>query len=172
MTSYATYPEPAGGPVDTRDLLARYLDYYRDTVLRKLDGMSEEELRTSRLPSGWAPVELVEHLAFVERRWFRWGYLGEDVDPVWGEEHPETGRWHVPASATVADVRDRFVSECARSREVVAAAGLHEPARTGGRFTEEAPELVWILLHVLQEYARHMGQLDVVRELADGAVGE
>lgn len=64
------------------------------------------------------------------------------------------------------------MSECARSREVVAAAGLHEPARTGGRFTEEAPELVWILLHVLQEYARHMGQLDVVRELADGAVGE
>jgi hypothetical protein len=170
--------EPAAEPpdtlTDTRELILGYLDYYRAALLRKLDGMSEEDLRGSRLPSGWAPLALLKHLAFVERRWFRWGFAAEQVDPVWGEEDPDTKKWHVGAEESTQEIRALFLDECARSREIVARAELRDPARTGGGFNppEHNPALIWILFHMLQEYARHVGQLDVVREMADGVTGE
>ncbi|GAA3647760.1 DUF664 domain-containing protein [Streptomyces chitinivorans] len=60
-------------------MASAYLDHYRDTVLRKLAGLSEAELRGSRLPSGWSPLELLWHLTCVERRWFRWGFTVEPL---------------------------------------------------------------------------------------------
>lgn len=169
-----TAAEPPDTLTDPRELLLAYLDYYRAALLRKLDGMSEQDLRTSRLPSGWTPLALLKHLAFVERRWFRWGFAAEDVDPVWGEEDPETKKWHVGPDETAEGIRALFLDECARSRAIVANADLQQKARTGGGFTppDHHPALIWILFHMLQEYARHVGQLDVVRELADGVTGE
>jgi uncharacterized damage-inducible protein DinB len=173
VTSVEPPPEPPATLTDPGELLAGYLDYYRDAVLRKLHGLPEEELRRSRLPSGWTPLALLKHLAGVERRWFRWGFAGEQVDEPWVEDGPD-GRWQVADGETSDDVRALFLAECARSREIVAAARLDQVARTGGRFQppEQPPTLIWILFHVLQEYARHAGHLDVVRELADGTVGE
>lgn len=167
-------PEPPPtAPPDPHHLLSAYLDHYRDTVLRKLDGLGEEELRRSRLPSGWTPLELIHHLACVERRWFRWGFLAEPVEDPWADQDAD-GRWHVPDGTTAEEVVARFRAECARSREITASASLTDRAAPGGRFAtgEEAPALAWILFHVLQEYARHAGHLDVVRELADGTTGE
>jgi hypothetical protein len=158
---------------DPRELLLGYLDFYRDAVLRKLDGMPEHRLRESALPSGWSPLELLKHLAYVERRWLRWGFMAEDVQEPWGDHGPD-GRWHVRDDETAAEIRALYLDACRRSREIVAAAGLTDRARTGGRFDPAgpAPALSWILFHVLQEYARHVGHLDVVRELTDGTVGE
>ena len=169
-----TAAEPPDTLTDPRELLLAYLDYYRAALLRKLDGMAEEDLRTSRLPSGWTPLALLKHLAFVERRWFRWGFAAEDVDPVWGEEDPETKKWHVGPEETAEQIRALFLDECARSRAIVATADLRRTARTGGGFNppDHRPALIWILFHMLQEYARHVGQLDVVRELTDGVTGE
>jgi len=166
-------PEPSDTLTDPRELLVGFLDFYRDAVLRKLDGLSEEELRRSRLPSGWTPLALLKHLAGVERRWFRWGFAGERVDSPWVEDGPD-GRWQVGAGETTDDIKALFHAECARSRQIVAAARLEDVARSGGRFNppDHHPALVWILFHVLQEYARHAGHLDVVRELADGTIGE
>jgi hypothetical protein len=166
-------PEPSDTLSDPRDLLVGYLDFYRDAVLRKLDGMSEHQLRTSALPSGWTPLELLKHLAHVERRWLRWGFTAEPVEEPWGDEGP-VGRWHLADGETTDDIKALFLDQCAQSRQIVAAAQLTDPARSGGRFNppEHNPTLIWILFHLLQEYARHVGQLDVVRELADGVVGE
>jgi hypothetical protein len=132
-------PEPSETLTDPRELLLGYLDWYRDAVLRKLDGLPEEELRRSRLPSGWTPLALLKHLAGVERRWFRWGFAGERVDDPDVEHGP-----------------------------------LQDMPRPGTAFnpSEPHPALIWILFHVLQEYARHAGHLDVARELADGSVGQ
>lgn len=156
------------------DLLAGYLDFYRDAVLRKVDGLSEEDLRRSQVPSGWTPLELLLHLAHVERRWLQWGFAAEPVDRPWGDRDPDRDRWHVPAEQSAEQVRTFFLTQCQRSREIVADAELTDLARLGGRFTSEGdrPTLVWILFHVLQEYARHAGHLDVARELADGRIGE
>jgi uncharacterized damage-inducible protein DinB len=166
-------PEPSETLTDPRELLVGYLDWYRDAVLRKLDGLPEEELRRSRLPSGWTPLALLKHLAGVERRWFRWGFAGERVGDPELELGPD-GRWHVDPTETVDEVKALFLAECASSRRIVAAAGLRDGPAPGTAFdpSEPHPALVWILFHVLQEYARHAGHLDVVRELADGTVGQ
>jgi uncharacterized damage-inducible protein DinB len=168
--------EPATSVSDPHELLLGHLDYYRDTLLRKLEGLEEETLRSSRLPSGWSPLELVWHLLHVERRWLVWGFNAEQMDDPWGDtaENAPQGRWHVPERLTTADVLDRFRAQCERSRAVASGSTLHTRAAVGGRFPTEAaaPTLSWILFHLVQEYARHVGQLDVVRELADGSTGE
>jgi uncharacterized damage-inducible protein DinB len=169
--------EPAEDLADPAELLAAYLDYYRDVVLRKLDGMSEQDLRTSRLPSGWTPLELLKHLTNVERRWLQWGFLAEQVPDPWADNGPEgrpDGRWRVAPEESVDDLLAAFREQAARSRKIAAGTKLADVAALGGRFAEggERPTLGWILFHVLQEYARHAGHLDVARELVDGATGE
>jgi uncharacterized damage-inducible protein DinB len=165
--------EPPVSLTDPRTLLAEYLDYYRNAVLRKLDGMSESALRESRLPSGWTPLGLLRHLTYMERRWFCWGFLAEPIDDPWGGGPPGSD-WQVPETATGDDLIAAFAAQAERSREIVAAADLETVSAVSGRFSEfgDRPTLVWILFHVLQEYARHAGHLDVARELADGALGE
>lgn len=166
--------QPLDGPgmkaADSRELLFGYLDWYRETLLRKLDGLSDEQLRTPVEPLGWSPLGLVQHLGWVERRWMRWGFAAEDV-LAWppGGDAEEFG---------VAGRADRVLAtyheEVRRSRELADAAALTDVARLGGRFTtpEQAPPLARILFHLLQEYARHAGHLDIARELIDGTTGE
>jgi uncharacterized damage-inducible protein DinB len=168
-----TAAEPSDSVSDPAELLVGYLDYYRSVVLRKVDGLSEQELRASRVPSGWTPLELLKHLAYVELRWLRWGFAAQDVDEPWGDQGPDD-RWQVRDDESAGDVREFFLAQCESSRRIVAAAQLSDVAAGGGRFDSQdpPPTLSWILFHVLQEYARHAGQLDVVRELADGSVGE
>jgi len=159
---------------DPADLLPAYLDFYRDALLTKLDGLPEADLRRSILPSGWTPLELLNHLTHVERRWLEWGFRAEQVSAPWGDSHPQTGRWHVGADETYDSVRASFLAQCERSRTIVADSDLGDRARVGGRFetADAAPYLSWILFHLLQEYARHVGHIDVVRELLDGSTGE
>ena len=166
--------EPPETLTDPRVLLTGYLDYYRDALLRKLDGMPDDALRTSRLPSGWTPLGLLKHLAYVERRWLRWGFAAEQLDVVRADRPDGAEGFQAAESDTLADLKAFFLAETARTREVIAAADLQDTARSGGAFDEdeEHPTLIWILFHLLQEYARHVGQLDIVRELADGSTGE
>jgi uncharacterized damage-inducible protein DinB len=173
VTRISAPDEPPKQLADPKELLLSYLDYYRDAVLRKVDGLSEEDLRASRLPSGWAPLDLLVHLTWMERRWLRWDFAGDALPDPWGDRGPD-GRWRVPPGASTAQVRAEFVAQCELSRRTVASAALTDRARPGGRFAtpEQTPTLAWILLHVLQEYARHAGHLDVARELADGTIGE
>ena len=170
----AALGEPPDGLSDPRQLLLAYLDYYRDVVRRKVDGLSEAELRRSRLPSGWTPLELVWHLAFMERRWLQWGFAGEDVPDPWGDHDPSTGRWRVDDHRTTGEVMARLAEVGERTRDIVGTTPVETRGRTGGRFPAGStpPTLGWILLHVLQEYTRHAGHLDIARELADGGVGE
>ena len=169
-----TAAEPPSSLADPAQLLEAYLEFYREVILRKLDGMSEAELRSSRLPSGWTPVELLQHLTHVERRWFQWGFAAEQVDAPWGDNGSD-GRWRVRSEESTDDLVRAFRDQAAVSRSITATAELSALSSLGGRFQPGGPEhptLAWIMFHVLQEYARHAGHLNVVRELADGAVGE
>jgi Protein of unknown function (DUF664) len=135
--------------------------------------MSEQDLRGSRLPSGWTPIELVKHLVFMEQRWLRWGFAAEQIADPWGDDGDD-GRWHVAEEEPLARLVARLHEGGSRTRAIVASASLSDGAAEGGRFPDEhgTPALAWILLHVLQEYARHAGHLDIARELADGTTGE
>ena len=103
-----TRGEPRPGPGGELAHFSAYLDFYRDTCVEKCRSLPPGEVRASRLPSRWTPLELLQHLAMMERRWFVWGFLGEAVDEPWGDALDE--RWHVPAGvtteATVSMLRD------------------------------------------------------------------
>ena len=165
---------PSRDLADTVELHLAFLDYYRSVIEDKLSGLSEAELRTSRLPSGWTPLELLKHLIFMERRWIRWGYAGEPVDDPWGDSGADPdGRWQVGPDETLAELLDRLHAGAQSTRSLVAGADPAALGAIGGRFSAgEQPTLNWILFHVLQEYARHAGHLDIARELADGTTGE
>lgn len=173
-TPQEQFSAPLDGPgvdvSDPRELLLGYLDWYRDRLLRKTTGLSESQLRAPLEPLGWSPLGLVQHLGWVERRWLRWGFAAEDVlpQPPGGDD----AEWHV--TAPNEQVISTYLDEVRRSRALVAESALEAPARIGGRFStpEQAPSLARILFHLLQEYARHVGQLDVARELLDGETGE
>jgi uncharacterized damage-inducible protein DinB len=165
------FPEPASTS-DLRGLLLDYLDFYRGVVAAKLDGLSDADLTGSRVPSGWTPSGLVHHLVNVERRWLEWGFLGEVVDDPW-RDAADGGGW-ITLDLSHDELRRLLDDRAARTREIVEAHELTEQAQLTGRFrdAESAPQLQWILLHLLQEYARHAGHLDVARELLDGHIGE
>jgi uncharacterized damage-inducible protein DinB len=163
---------PGAKVSDPHELLLDYLDWYRQALMRKIAGLSDEQLRTPVKPLGWSPLGLVKHLGWVERRWMRWGFAAEDIlaYPPGGDE----AEWSVPAEQPTTDIIAAYHDEANRSLALAADAPLTEPARTGGRFQtpEQAPTLGRILFHLLQEYARHVGQLDIARELIDGETGE
>ena len=168
----AVLEDPGADVSDPRELLLGYLDWYRAALLRKVEGLSDEQLRGAVEPLGWSPLGLIRHLGWVERRWLRWGFAAEPVQayPAGGDAE----EWGVPADQPTADVLAAYDDEVERARAITAVAGLDEPARIGGRFpsAEQAPTLGRILFHLLQEYARHVGHLDIARELIDGQTGE
>ncbi len=165
------FPEPAS-TTDLRGLMLDYLDFLRGVVADKVEGLADRELRGSVVPSGWTPAGLVNHLVNVERRWLRWGFLAEPVPDPWRDAADDEG-WVTPG-ATPADLRRLLQEAGSRSRSIVEEHELTDTAAVGGRFADRAsaPQLQWILLHLIQEYARHTGHLDIARELIDGRTGE
>ncbi|MBO0607648.1 mycothiol transferase [Myceligenerans salitolerans] len=169
--------EPRVDSPDPAEQLVAYLDYYRGAIERKIRGLGPDQLGARPLASGWSPLELLVHLVHMERRWFVWGFLAEDVPDPWGDHaggRPD-GAWEVPPGDTEVESWLRRLHEGGvRTRHVLFSRGLAERGATGGRFTpdETPPTLLWIGFHVLQEYARHAGHLDAAREQIDGATGE
>jgi uncharacterized damage-inducible protein DinB len=163
------FPEPAGDTADPARLFARYLDFYRETAVRKVTSLPEEERRRSRLPSGWTPLEMLSHLMHMEQRWFVWGFLAEPLADPWGDGRQ---RWQVADSVTLEELVAALRRAGTRTSEVLAGHALDEAGARGGRFDARPPTLAWICFHVLQEYARHTGHLDVAVELAGGDLGE
>ena len=166
--------EPPPGTGDETAHLAAYLSYYRTTVIAKCRSLPDPELRRPWVPSGWTLLELVNHLAYMERRWFVWGFLGEEVDDPWGDSSGNgDAPWSVPPELGVDDVISMLQDVGRRTEAVLAGTALETVAATTGRFRgQEPPDLRWICFHVLQEYARHAGHVDVAVELAGGTTGE
>ncbi len=165
------FPSPTQSADSRAEVFLGYLRYFRDGIGRRLAAMDEGEARTSRVPSGWTPLELVWHLRFMERRWLVWGFEGRPVPDPWGDERD--GRWSVPADPGVADVLSAWREQASISDAVIGRHALDEVGRPGPRWDGAEPAtLERVLFHILQEYARHLGHLDIVAELGGGVVGE
>lgn len=165
------FPSPSL-PADTpKAVRLRYLDYFRAVLVRKLDGLTDEQVRSSLLPSGWSPLDLIRHLTFVERRWLEWGFEARDIGDPFADSRD--GRWYVAPEETPESVLAQFAEQAERTRAVVERHDLDEIGLPGQRWDGDPPaSLDRVLLHLVQEYARHAGHLDIVRELLDGRVGE
>jgi uncharacterized damage-inducible protein DinB len=154
---YGDFPT---GNADERELLLSWLAFLRGAVLRKLEGVSDENAR-------WTPegrllplIGIVNHLTRVEWRWIDGGMLGHEVSRT--EEEFRPGR-DMNLEAAVVAYRERAVA----TDRVARSMSLREPCREG-----DGRDLRWVLLHLINETARHAGHADATRELLDGTVGE
>jgi uncharacterized damage-inducible protein DinB len=165
------FPSPTRPIADRRDVFLGYLDYFRSGLIEKVVSLPGGELRSSRLPSGWTPVELVKHLTYVERRWLEWGLRGLDVGEPWGDSRD--GRWYVGPDEDLDGLVAALRAQGVRTSDIVRASELDAVGEPGDRWDGEEPAtLERILFHLVQEYARHMGHLDIVAELAGCQEGE
>ncbi|MGN9836568.1 DinB family protein [Nonomuraea sp. H19] len=157
--------EPSRQLSDPGELVAAYLDHYREEILRALEEFPDPEV--SRVPTGWTPLALLKHLAYMERRWFVWGFAGEPVEEPAGDRDAE-GR--LIASESFDEIKKFYLAQCERSRQIAAQGRMSDVGSRIGWFAppKEPPTLAWIMFHVLEEYMRHAGHLDIARELAEG----
>jgi hypothetical protein len=161
--------------MDTEEeILLQFLDSQRRSVLRILAGLPDEMLRQAVLPSGWTCLGLVQHLSVdVERYWVRAVAAGEPIT----FPPPEAGdiTWQVDASVSAETVLDLYRHEIELSNAIIRATALDAPPKwrdeVWAEWGTQVPNLRWIVLHVLEETARHAGHLDAVRELLDGRTG-
>jgi uncharacterized damage-inducible protein DinB len=163
-------PEPSA---DERVTLTGFLDWYRATIAQKIDGVTDEQARTRYVPSDTSLLGLVRHLTEVERSWFQRRLRGEDAPPLYYSAEDPDGDFHPGLDWTVAEAVAAYERECEVSRVIVAdTANLDEltVVPVGGY---DAPvSLRWILVHMIEETARHAGHADILRELIDGATGD
>jgi len=165
------FPSPTIPVASRAEVFLGYLDYFRSQIVTRLRALPEADLRSSRLPSGWTPLELVNHLTFVELRWLEWGFEGVPVDQPWADSRGD--RWYVDPGQTLDNLLDALAARADRTRKIVESHDLAETGQPGERWSGAEPAtLERVLFHLLQEYARHAGHLDIAAELAGGPTGE
>jgi uncharacterized damage-inducible protein DinB len=166
MTDQRTDVPRTGGE---RELLRAYLEFHRETLALKCAGLSDEDLRLRTSPSSLSLLSLVRHMAEVERAWFRRVFDGQDVPLVWSPD----GDFQVAYDVVDAAPEEAFAAwqaEIAIARDIEAAAPSLDVTGVDRRSGDEY-SLRRVLLHLIQEYARHNGHADLIREGIDGTTG-
>jgi hypothetical protein len=163
---------------DELALLTGFLDFYRAVMVRKAQGLTREQLDVRLGPSTLTIGGLIKHLAFVEDTWFDYRLLGNEAREPWAavdwDADPDW-EFHSAADDEPESCLRLYDETCARSRAAVAAvvadggldAMAKRPNRRGTHFS-----LRWILLHMIEETARHAGHADLIRESLDGTTGD
>jgi uncharacterized damage-inducible protein DinB len=148
------------------------LDYARDTVHAKCEGLRETDARRAPLPD--SPLMtisgIVNHLRWVEAWWIEAVLLGREINDPGTDDDPDR-EFRIAVEMPLAEVLADYRAACARHRSLVASLDLDTPSRGALDWRSEPVTLRWILLHLVEETARHNGHLDILRELADGARG-
>jgi uncharacterized damage-inducible protein DinB len=156
---------------DERDLLNEFLDWHRATVRVKCEGVTDADARRAPLPSSplMTIAGLVNHLRWVEHDFFEVDLDGQPSRAPWSREDPNADMR--VDGFLLAQLLDEYDVQCARSRKIVAGMALDDHERNTPPGAEPA-SLRWIMLHMIEETARHNGHLDAIRELVDGVTGE
>ncbi|MGW4303621.1 DinB family protein [Streptomyces sp. NPDC004646] len=156
---------------DERTTLESWLDFHRTTLAMKCEGLDDKQAAEASVPpSDFTLTGLVQHMAEVERNWFRRVLAGEQAPPIYDPQaDPDApdGGFDVAEGATLSDALATWHAEIARAREHCAEHALTDT----GRFMEQDVNLRWIYVHMIEEYARHNGHADLVRERIDGTTG-
>ena len=161
-------PEPpyAAPPMG---MLAAFLDFHRATLLWKLEGLTDEQVRRPMTPSGVCLLGIVRHSALVERWWFQIDFAGRDVDMLWSRDDPNSD-WRIERHETTEAIITFYEAESAKSREIIRHGSWNDLAAR--QDLRPGYTLGWIMTHMVEEKARHNGHADILREMLDGATGE
>lgn len=164
--------EPAN-TADERTMLEGWLDYHRRTLAWKCAGLTDDQLRTASVPpSELSLMGLVRHMAEVERSWFRRVLADEDAGPLYFSEADPDGEFRLTDADTWQEAYGTWQAEIDAARRNAAGFALDDLSRGRGRRTGEPFSLRWIYTHMIEEYARHNGHADLLRERVDGATGD
>ena len=152
---------------DERSVLLGYLTYHRTVLARKAEGLSDEQARRAACPpSTLTMLGLLRHMTDVERWWFRRVLLADDVPPLFGEEE----EWNLPADATVVDALAAYWDEISVIDRHLTTASMDD--RNLGEPEPGEHTLRRTIVHMIEEYARHCGHADLLRQAIDGATGD
>jgi uncharacterized damage-inducible protein DinB len=158
-----------------RETLIAFLDYYREVLIDKASGLTDEQLHTRLPPSTLTLGGMLNHMALVEDDWFTSQFAGENLPEPWASAPWEEDRdWEFTTAHEVptAELFARYRAAIARSRGVLeAVSDLGEVSQKTSR-SGEPWSMRWILVHMIEETARHCGHADFIRESIDGAVGD
>jgi uncharacterized damage-inducible protein DinB len=144
------------------------LDRHRDAILWKLEGLDDEQLRRSMVPSGTSLLGLVKHVAAVEYGWFC-DTFGREAEPLPFDDDDPDADLRVEPDETTADLLAFYGRARAAADRAIDEVGLEE---TGMAWFGEPVTMRWVLIHMVEETARHAGHVDILRELTDGVTGD
>ncbi|MEH0543537.1 DinB family protein [Streptomyces sp. B21-105] len=174
MTTDAHLTLPDGRPVplltgEELPMLESWLAFHRATLELKCAGLDDGQVRTaSAEPSSLTLLGLVQHLAEVERNWFQRAFAGLEVPPVFEER----SGYSLDADRGLDEALTVWRREIARGRELIAGRSLEDTGRIlDGPMAGLEVSLRWVLVHMIEEYARHNGHADLIRERLDGVTG-
>lgn len=156
-----------GTRVPERETLIGALDWYRAVVVNKVDGLSLEDASRVMTPTGLSPLGIVKHLAWVEAGWFRDTFAGRYE----GEEEPSEDSFRLGPDDTIESVVAAYRDECDSSRRITDAASSLSDLSALEATVYGYVSLRWVLVHMLEETAHHVGHLDIMREHIDGRTG-
>lgn len=167
--------DPSAAPYsgDERVVVAWMLDYQRYVLLRKLDGINDEQARRTVTAGDLTMLGLARHLAFVEQFWFGHIFLdavGRSEDWLYDDTDDPDIDLHPGAQDSLAEAIDQLHTQIRRARGLVNSTPFDSVAVNGRG--ELSINLRWILVHLAQEYARHCGHADLIREAVDGRTGD
>jgi len=154
---------------DEKETLTAFLEWQRATLAQKSAGLTDDQLRERAAPpSTLSLLGLVRHMADVERGWFRRTLAQEDVAPLYYSDSDEDGEFDNVDTADVAEAFAAWDAECEQAREITSG---HELDDTGRQRNGNLVSMRWILVHMIEEYSRHNGHADLLRQRIDGATG-
>ena len=171
MTDTRPRPPYAG---NERETLLGFLDWHRATFRIKAGGLDDAQLNQTLPPSRMTLGGMVKHLAFVEDWWFGFNLTGAQAEP-WASvdwEADEDWDWHSASDDTAEELWRLYETEVARAGETVRDSDLDRLSERTHPRTGERISLRWIVVHMIEEYARHNGHADLIRESIDGATGQ
>jgi hypothetical protein len=155
-----------------RTSLEQWLDYHRATLLMKCAGLSAEQLKLRPLlPSRLSLLGLVRHMVEVERWWFRMHAAGEEIGFIYDPDGVGLDFEELDDADAEADL-GTFETECSAARAAVVGRSLDDVVASRGDHLERGRDIRWIYVHMIEEYARHNGHADLVREAIDGVTGD
>jgi uncharacterized damage-inducible protein DinB len=164
-------PPTAGQPDSTgseRQVLEAFLDFHRQVLVSKVDGISESEARYRRVPSKTTLAGLIKHMIGVERGWFQQVLGGHNPDDIGPNVGGGDESWDLTEDETASSLITEYEQACEQSRQTAARFALDDavPQPDLGQVS-----LRWMYVHMIEETARHVGHADILREQTDGAAG-